>query len=72
LEGPISNLDGMMLFARDVMRRGNYSAQRSRDCDPAASLCGQIACDSVIVWVRMICAAGRRKNYLTQRNKGTK
>jgi hypothetical protein len=44
----------MMLFARDVMRGGNYGAQRSRDCDPAASLGGQIACISTIVWVRRI------------------
>jgi hypothetical protein len=44
----------MMLFARDVMRGGNYCAQRSRVCDPAASLSGQIAGVSMIVWVRRI------------------
>jgi len=44
----------MMLFARDVMRGGNYDAHRSRECDPARAIGGQIACVSTIVWVRRI------------------
>ena len=42
-----------MLFARDVMRGGNYGAHRSRECERATALGGQIACDLTIVWVRI-------------------
>jgi hypothetical protein len=42
----------MMLFARDVMRGGNYGAHRSRECDSAGALGGQIAGVWMIVWVR--------------------
>jgi len=58
----------MMLFARDVMRGGNYGAHRSRECERATALGGQIACDLAIVWVRMI-GARRQENVSHKETK---